>query len=212
MKKILILFFMLVGVIIYAERFNYSDEVRDAIVKNDIMKMEEIFENQNRINYFIEPSEKVRFFRTALEKNRTEIVKLFIEDGLEINYFEEEYYPVLKTPLYYACQNNNEELIQFFLNLGAVPLYDELPDEDLPQTLILYSIIEKNNKFLKLCIENGFDPSSMNYLSVDLLKEALEANNLEAFEIFISMNVKIDKINLLNDFKTTLAIAVSKYG
>lgn len=178
-----------------------KDQIFDFIKNNDFDSFKTISMN---INPFMKNEKNESILEHILEKGLEDYLKIFIENRLNINLFDENTLPVItnmviknnlegvklilkyggninktcferKTPLYYAVLNNNYNIVSFLVNNGALVNKKALNDKT-PQVIAL----EKNDlELIKLLINNEYNRETVfkkccEYGFIDALQTLLE--------------------------------------
>ena len=140
---------------------------------------------------------------TAIKRNKLNIVKLLLENGVNPNIKSQG-----KTPLYCAIESNTPDIAKLLLEKGADPdikyrdeytllhilvgvndiklikliklLLQYHADPNLKnkhdKTPLYYAIVNKNIKMVKLLLEYGADKGFEKYNTTDEIKELLDSN------------------------------------
>jgi len=83
----------------------------------------------------------------AAKNNRTEIVKILIEAGIDLDYYKIEH------PLCSAMKNNNKEMFTLLLENGANPYKTNYLENNIKQNSFCVAIEKDSLEFLKILIE-----------------------------------------------------------
>lgn len=127
----------------------------------------------------------------------TEIAKLLIENGADVNKKDKEN----NTPLHIAVQNNSLELVKLLIEKGA-----DVNATDKNGRTLLHIAVENNNlELVKLLIEKGVNKNTMDYFSWTPLITATNNGYLEIVEFLLEKDVLIDIID--GNGRTALTIA-----
>ena len=213
-KKLLLIIFCLIAVINSYSDENKYKKAKEAILTGNVEKLLYYFEN-GLSPYTRSNIEQKNIFQLALETKNIEILELFLFQEVDINRWSRNGV----TPLYYATKINNKDMINLFLKHGANPLikndeYEENNYFDSISFLVEKSIKEKNNIFLKICLEKGYDPNYIySVVSLDTpLIISIKQSNFDAMKMLIENGSDLTTVNMLNNYMTPLSIAIKKHG
>lgn len=133
---------------------------------NDKLYLAAENKNYDAAKRFIEDGavsdEKTRYGRSAIYRSvmldDTEMVRLFVESGADVNYTNGEN----KTLLAIACENQCNENVRLLLNAGAEPDYRS---GELVPALHYAAANDKgyNSELIRMLIDAGADPASIAY-------------------------------------------------
>ncbi len=131
------------------------EELTEAIIKEDIEKVTELINNGVLLN-----SEEIKHqpLDLAIVLNNLEIVKLLVENGVDVNWLNKKE----ETPLHTAFYKEHWQIFEYLIENGAnvniqvkfVSPFNEKEDED---TLASWAAFNKNEVYVKLFIDNGLD-------------------------------------------------------
>jgi ankyrin repeat protein len=184
------------GFSIYDIHYDYYGKISNNLMNNDFYnKIFDAIKNDNfsffsevclNINPFIKNNENLSVLDIILEKKLENYLKILIENGLNINLFNENNKPAIsnivingnlealklilkyggninktcfdrKTPLYYAVLNNHYEIVSYLIENGAF-INKKALNNKTPHVIAL----EKNDlKLIKLLINNEYNREIM---------------------------------------------------
>jgi formamidopyrimidine-DNA glycosylase len=121
-------------------------------------------------------------FIKAIKKGDIEVVKLFLDAGIDpnVNYYN-------AYPIYYAVKANRADIVSLLLERGAhAGIGFEAP--------VLWALKNKNDNMAKLLIENGAKINYTDYLTgKTLIYYAVKNKHYEVAKLMIENGVKIDR-------------------
>lgn len=127
----------------------------------------------------------------AVNKDNIEMVKLLVENGVDVNKENEYSY----TPLHLAVEKNNIEIVRFLVenkaNVNSENEYSSTP---------LHLAVSKNNiEMVRLLVENGADVNKENENSNTPLHLAVDKDNIEMVRFLVENKADINKQNKYKD-------------
>ncbi len=121
-------------------------------------------------------------FIKAIKKGDIEVVKLFLDAGIDpnVNYYN-------AYPIYYAVKANKDDIVNLLLERGAhANIGFEAP--------VLWALKNKNDAMAKILIENGAKINYTDYFTgKTLIYYAVKGKHYEVARLMIEYGVKIDK-------------------
>lgn len=121
-------------------------------------------------------------FIKAIKKGDVEVVRLFLDAGMDpnVNYYN-------AYPIYYAVKANKNDIVELLLERGAhAGIGFEAP--------VLWALKNKNDDMAKLLIENGARINYTDYFTgKTLIYYAVKGKHYEVAKLMIERGVKIDR-------------------
>ena len=114
--------------------------IREAIEKNDLDKLKELFERGADVNKIMEGGSTPLI--EASKNGNSEIVKYLLDKGANINYISKSIYATTNTALIEATRNEHTETIKILLESGA----DKQFKDHLNKTAADYAVNSKKNE------------------------------------------------------------------
>lgn len=115
-------------------------------------------------------------FGTYIGKNKTEICKLFISGGIDINSKDENGTPMLNI----AVRNDNEDFVKLLLSLGAEI---NCVSEDRGYTPVMDAVWRGNKEITELLIKKGAELNTINKEGQTNLVLAVGADRVEIVKL-----------------------------
>jgi ankyrin repeat protein len=146
-----------------------------AIENNDLEMVKFLVERGiNLEHYYIESGEeelKITPFIMSIITNNQDIFRYLIEAGVDINN---------GFPLFFAIDSKNLNMAKIILKRGETPTKEEQKES------LLKSIVENKVEFVKLFLENNFDLTKSENLSITPFQLAILKNNKEVLKLFLN--------------------------
>lgn len=205
-----------------------QQQEKTKINQNDILWYSATQGKDELIKYFIEkesfdfriPDESRNnetILHWSIQKCSLETVKFLISNGCsilqkneEIDFSELEYCEIT-TPLFYACNFERMEIVQFLIENGAKEEIDEVNmwgTETAGYNPIQIATLRGNLKLLKYLISVGANINFCEHAG-NPLHIAAEQNNFEIVKYMILIGTDID---ILNDSEQTPSMIATKHG
>ena len=216
MKKILIVIictFLPFGII--AQNIDFPEEIEKAIKKGNPEKLIDLYSESKEYPDLEKILKSSYLMYIALNKNNTEIIRILVDEGINIDGNDTNY--ILwreNTPLYLAASKGNIEIVELLISKGITPQSEFIGQFNRTGYLYYLSIKESNSIYLKSCLEYGFNPNKFDF---DISREtpivvAIKNNNIDAFMNLIDYGARIDYVSLIDGYKSLLALSISIYG
>ena len=179
-------------------------------------------------------SEIADLFVLALEHGKSNVVSLMLKSGVDLGKIGSD---PLDNAVYVAAESGNEEILSLLQENGWTPQLSFAIEQakNVPpqgeseegsyfssgkpwsQSNVDYLIersIDANPRFLRLCLDTGLSPDYTLHDQGDesLLNQSVKTEALAAFKLLIGHNANIKTVTILNNYKTTLALAIELHG
>ena len=152
------------------------------------------------INNHIEKIKLLKFNEINFNKENQEILDLLIKYNLDINRNDNDDH----TPLFYAINAKNEDMVFYFLNHQAsiqainekIIIIDSLiVNKKIKNYYYSSSIEETNYNILEMLINHGLNVNSVDIEGKLPILYAIEKNNKKALKLLLNHNANIDYLN-----------------
>ena len=214
-KMLLIIICISIPLSAIAQNIDFAKEVENAIKRSDPKKLAEIYSKSKEFPDLEATLNSSYLMYIALNKNNTDIIRILIDEGVNIDGNDTNYIIWRdNTPLYMAASKGNKEIVELLIDKGITPKDIYIGLNNRAGYLYYLSIKENNSMYLKLCLEYGFNPNKFDFdISTEApIVVAIKNNNLEAFTKLIEYGARIDTVNFQNEYKSPLALSISIYG
>ena len=151
------------------------DILTKAVENGEIEKVQDLLQK----NKYPENA-KSQSFEIALSREKQEVAKLLINNGLDVNCRMEARFGTF-TPLHCAIINNCQEILEILLKKGA----DINGTDDFNNPPIHYAIEIKNIDAIECLLKNSADLSFKNHKQQTALDLAKETQSLEIIELVV---------------------------
>ena len=170
--------------------------------------------NIDVINNHIEIIKLLKFDKISFNKEIRKVLDLLIKYGLDINRKDNDD----NTPLIYAINVKNEEIVSYFLNHQAniqavnekIIIIDSLiVNKNVRNYYYSHSDTDKEikNNILKMLINHGLNVNSVDKEGKLPIVYAIEKNNKEVLKLFFNHHADIDYFN--NDISLIKALFIN---
>ncbi|KAG4100463.1 ankyrin [Neocallimastix lanati (nom. inval.)] len=152
------------------------------------------------INHHIEKIKLLKFNEINFNKENQEILDSLIKYGLDINRKDNDD----NTPLIYAINANNEDMVSYFLNHHAsiqavnekIIIIDSLIiNKRIKNYYFSSSIEETKYNILEMLLNYGLDVNSADIEGKLPIDYAIEKNNKEVLKLLLNYNANINYLN-----------------
>ena len=132
-------------------------------------------------------------------RNNTKMVKMLVENGADINVrdFEEDL-----TPLHFACGDENEELVKFFMDKGV----DVNSNTDVGPTALMTACNNENTNIVQILIDNGANINWKDSDGVTAINEASFREKPEIVSLLLDNGADMNAADKWGDTALTKAI------
>jgi len=177
-------------------------------MKNSNPEIDQLIENLLNNKKFISIiNRNIKLIRSLFNsiQKRTILLKLLIQNGLDVNAVDEDKHSLL----YYAIETDYQEIIPYLFKYGAKidSIYHNI---DVVKNLFIHTV-ESNDKIrfniLKILIENGLNINYEDHEGKTLLLHAIEAKNYSIINYLLKSNA-YDKLIIP---KSKLKYLISEY-
>lgn len=139
-----------------------------------------------------------------------DIVKFLVENGANVNCYEDNGGYIMSTPLMHACKNNNLELVKYLVDCGA-KINIELYNCIMP---LRYACDNNNLEMVKYLVEHGANIDRIGYSLIEenYLSYVCSMCDIDIIKYFVNIDNENININISNKTTTPIMnIMVNKY-
>jgi len=152
-----------------------------------------------------------RIFFLAVKLHKPSVVRAMIQEGISP---DQTQVSGSKSALYLAIESGDRAMVDTLLGAGADPVATgDSGDGSLAHQLWL-ALADHNNGFLELCLSEGLSPDyeSPALENDSLVDVSIKVSNLDALRTLLDRNADITTVRMVNNYKTTLALAIQFHG
>jgi len=167
--------------------------------------------NHGAIEYLIKSGVSINpgnLFERICKQSNYDIktVKTLVENGLRLNVNHGKF-NIQKTPLCYACEKNDYELIKYLVGQGA-----DVNDSGLPARTPLHIVFDKkNDKAIRFLIDGGADIDAVDKKGKTVSILAYENKDYEKVKFFVEKGANLNKRNKNGDMLLHMAFKEKNY-